>query len=207
MKREVLSVRRYKVGYEIRTEKVTHAGTTVVVKSAYVTDSGQYIGDSKWAHRLMTLKGIHPEVRPREGHYPGEDTGMRCCSIGFCKKENKWYGWSHRAIYGFGIGSKVEKGDCAYVPANEQDFIESVLEFWDDNPDKVNIETKEGEEDGIKGIHTSWEYSEKARKKNPNLTGMTVFDPFPKAYGRGEWVAKTLEDAKQMAIDFAESVG
>jgi len=35
-------------------------------------------------------------------------------SIGFSEKEQKWYGWSHRAIYGFGIGSKVKKGDCGY---------------------------------------------------------------------------------------------
>lgn len=61
-------------------------------------------------------------------------------SIGFSEKEQKWYGWSHRAIYGFGIGSKVKKGDCAY--------------------------TEE----------------------------------------RGEWTAKTLEDAKQMAMDFAKGV-
>lgn len=26
----------------------------------------------------------------------------------------KWYGWSHRAMYGFGIGDKIKKGDCAY---------------------------------------------------------------------------------------------
>lgn len=26
----------------------------------------------------------------------------------------KWYGWSHRAVYGFGIGDKVKKGDVAY---------------------------------------------------------------------------------------------
>lgn len=25
-------------------------------------------------------------------------------AIGFSEKEQKWYGWSHRAIYGFGIG-------------------------------------------------------------------------------------------------------
>ena len=29
------------------------------------------------------------------------------CSIGFNEKENKWYGWSHRAICGFGIGDKL----------------------------------------------------------------------------------------------------
>lgn len=32
-------------------------------------------------------------------------------SIAYCPKENKWYGWSHRAIYGFGIGDKVSEGD------------------------------------------------------------------------------------------------
>lgn len=36
-------------------------------------------------------------------------------SIGFSETEQKWYGWSHRAIYGFGIGEKIKKGDCAYV--------------------------------------------------------------------------------------------
>lgn len=28
-------------------------------------------------------------------------------SIGFSQKNNKWYGWSHRAIFGFGIGDKI----------------------------------------------------------------------------------------------------
>lgn len=28
--------------------------------------------------------------------------------------DGKWYGWSHRAIYGFKVGDKVKKGDCAY---------------------------------------------------------------------------------------------
>ena len=61
--------------------------------------------------------------------------------VGFSPKDNKWYGWSHRAIYGFGIGSECKKGDCHYV-------------------------------------------------------GSTP----------GEWIAKTMEDAKQMAIDFNNGV-
>lgn len=28
-------------------------------------------------------------------------------SIGFSEKEKKWYGWSHRAIFGFGIGDMI----------------------------------------------------------------------------------------------------
>ncbi len=31
--------------------------------------------------------------------------------IGFAPKEQKWYGWSHRAIYGFKVGDTVKKGD------------------------------------------------------------------------------------------------
>lgn len=36
------------------------------------------------------------------------------CGLGYSETENKWYGWSHRGIYGFEIGSHVKKGDCAY---------------------------------------------------------------------------------------------
>ena len=28
------------------------------------------------------------------------------CGLGYSEKEEKWYGWSHRAIHGFGIGDK-----------------------------------------------------------------------------------------------------
>lgn len=38
----------------------------------------------------------------------------KSCGVGFSEKEQKWYGWSHRAIYGFGVGSKCKKGDAHY---------------------------------------------------------------------------------------------
>ena len=31
--------------------------------------------------------------------------------IGFSDKEQKWYGWSHRAIHGFKIGDKCKAND------------------------------------------------------------------------------------------------
>lgn len=31
------------------------------------------------------------------------------CGLGFSEKEQKWYGWSHRAIQGFGIGDKFRE--------------------------------------------------------------------------------------------------
>ena len=35
------------------------------------------------------------------------------CVIGFNDQEQRWYGWSHRAMASFGIGDVVEEGDCA----------------------------------------------------------------------------------------------
>lgn len=41
------------------------------------------------------------------------------CSIGFSEKEQKWYGWSHRAIHGFGIGDVVKEGDIIAKPTKK----------------------------------------------------------------------------------------
>lgn len=104
--KKVISVRKYKVGYEVRSEEVwlDDDDDKVIMRSAY-TLSGAYIGDSVQAHRLIVRRGIMPELRsPNHG----------VCSIGFNEAEQKWYGWSHRALFGFGIGDKVKKGDvCA----------------------------------------------------------------------------------------------
>ena len=59
------------------------------------------------------------------------NNGNTAC-YGFSEKEQKWYGWSHRAIYGFEIGSEVKKGDCAYVPYDKDDFLEDMVRFWND---------------------------------------------------------------------------
>jgi hypothetical protein len=72
------------------------------IKAAYSRDGG-YIGDWKEACYLHG-RGIVPEAKPGS-------TG-NVCSIGFCEREQKWYGWSHRALYGFGIGDVVEEGSC-----------------------------------------------------------------------------------------------
>jgi len=92
-------VRRYKVGYEIRTElwKSHPNDKPCEIKAAY-THNGDYIGSSKNAHFLCKKRGIKPEKA---------DSNNCVCSIGFCKKEQKYYGWSHRALCGFGIGDKI----------------------------------------------------------------------------------------------------
>jgi hypothetical protein len=63
----------------------------------YNTD-GHYIGDLETAKYICDEKGIKPELRK---------PGMNVCSVGFCDKDNKWYGWSHRAMVGFKVGDKL----------------------------------------------------------------------------------------------------
>lgn len=36
--------------------------------------------------------------------------GSSVCSMGFSESQQKWYGWSHRAVAGFGVGDKVKSG-------------------------------------------------------------------------------------------------
>lgn len=59
---------------------------------------GCYIGDEKTA-KMLAEKGISPERAQKD---------YDVCSIGYSEKDKKWYGWSHRAIKGFGIGDKAE---------------------------------------------------------------------------------------------------
>lgn len=111
---KVLSVRKYKIGYEIRTEEISiDAMSPTILKSAY-TPNGDYIGSSRDANRLMVKLGITPEKA---------DPSHNVCSIGFCKREQKWYGWSHRDIFGFGIGHVVKVGDCAAESGWTEEYL------------------------------------------------------------------------------------
>lgn len=112
MPTEVIKVRRYRAGYEVRTERYTDP-EEFLMKSAY-TPSGDYIGNPKMAYRLCKVRGIRPEK---------SDPRANVCSIGFCGKEQKWYGWSHRAIYGFGIGDTVKEGDCCASSGWTEDYL------------------------------------------------------------------------------------
>ncbi len=141
MDKVVLATRKYKAGYEVREELAPtdfeasvisygdgdtadtdelvatmnkNRGKTVIVKSAY-TPSGDYIGDKRTAHFLITKRGIKPEKA---------DHSKNVCSIGFCELEQKWYGWSHRAIFGFGVGSEVKEGDCCASSGYTEDYLE-----------------------------------------------------------------------------------
>ena len=117
--RILVATRKYKAGYEVRTEDVLSGfedkeeGHRLRMKSAY-TLQGDYIGNPKTAYRLCNKMGINPEkANPLDG----------VCSIGFCGQDAKWYGWSHRAIYGFGVGEVVEDGDCAATSGFTDEYL------------------------------------------------------------------------------------
>ncbi len=105
---------RVPCGFQAAIEVKSRNGQLVsmrVKKSAFITrylmhraafnNNGDYIGNVHIAHFLCRKMGIVPEPM-----HPG-----KICCIGKSRIDSKWYGWSHRAIYGFQIGDVVKKGD------------------------------------------------------------------------------------------------
>jgi len=92
-----------KPGYTLQKEIVddTDFGGdgAMEMESCYSLYSGLYMGSPKMAKFLCEKMGIR-EIQPRTSN-------SNICSIGFNEAEQKWYGWSHRAICGFGIGDKI----------------------------------------------------------------------------------------------------
>ena len=115
--KKLIKTRNYKAGYVVKTGIVDgkEYGCSDFESSHAETPDGVYIGDVKLAYQLCKKRGIKPETRPGE---------RRVCSIGFCKKENKWYGWSHRAIFGFGVGYEVKEGDCTNSSGYTQEYLD-----------------------------------------------------------------------------------
>jgi hypothetical protein len=97
-KEKVISERNLKC-YTIRKVLVTPPviqGKPFPMEYA-VTHLGEYIGEVKFA-RALAARGIAPMLARRND---------RVCSIGFCARQQKWYGWSHRAMVGFGLYDRV----------------------------------------------------------------------------------------------------
>jgi hypothetical protein len=168
-------------------------------------DSSYICNDSDTKHLEYLIKKGITDLQNTSG------ISGHTANIGFNPKEQKWYGWSHRAIFGFGIGSECKKGHCAFMASNEEEFKESCLSFWVDEytsgDEKAEIITRT-DEDWVsqKGVLVSYTYNDRVPNKRLRGTVYENFSPFPKTWGKGEWVAKTLEDAKEMAIDFANGV-
>jgi len=144
--------------------------------------------------------------------------------VGFSPKDNKWYGWSHRAIYGFEVGSECEKGHCHYVPKTPEDLIDDHAAFYADISEEC-AELKRAEcqilpdRSGIRilphpvkipVVNDLMELDSYLDRegfgKQPEEIDIVGDDFYEIKCGRGEWIAKTMADAKQMAIDFNKGV-
>lgn len=66
------------------------------------THDGHYIGDPEMATFLFEKTGLSSAM---------PSGGGNVCNIGFNEDNKKWYGWSHRAIIGFGIGDRIFEKD------------------------------------------------------------------------------------------------
>ena len=187
-------------------------------KIAYIKESDIEDDDGKCYHSkidgsYITHVGMEEELPKTLLNYGiteqiqnSSNNSNETANIGFNPIENRWYGWSHRALYGFGIGSKVEKGNCAYIPKDEADAIEAGIRFWADE-DHINIVASEVDTvNDVKGVWLTWTFADAIPNKTMRKAINCTFWKFPKVYGKGEWTAKTIEDAKQMAIDFAHGV-
>jgi len=230
--KSIKSIRNYKyyriVKYIIDGSK--YGGVDIEMSTAFSLPNLEYIGKTKFAYRLVHKYGIisfqsinkkpvpnfsKPEkaLNVLINNLMAEYSFSPTCCLGFSEKEQKWYGWSHRAIFGFGIGSIIKKGDCAYNPTNPQDMLDDMIIFWK-NPENEYIYETEilkaetgilDPNNEILGPGCYLETSEKRKNDNSIFIGK-YWQPFPSSWGKGEWEAKTIEDAKQMAIDFAKGV-
>src|SRR5690606_8505321 len=116
----------------------------------------------------------------------------RTACIGFNPKEQKWYGWSHRAVYGFGIGSECKQGHSGYEPSNKEDYIQDCLRFWGDldmdgDTHKTNPTAREGYQDGKFGVWVEYTYDDKVPNENMRGQISGVFSEYPEKWGKGEW--------------------
>ncbi len=141
--------------------------------------------------------------------------------VGFSPRDNKWYGWSHRAIYGFDVGSTCRKGDCHYVSDTPEGLIDSHANFFADIS-KERADQKRAEcqilpdRSGIGILHTPLKIPmiasmDELEEGLNNVDDLPTENLFENNYsvikcGRGEWTAETLADAKQMAVAFNEGV-
>lgn len=165
-------------------------------------DTPSEIYKSKFDDSYITHVGMESDVKFLADRGITEELTH---GVGFSPKDGKWYGWSHRAIYGFEIGSTCKKGDCHYKGSDIQDQEEDAIRFWNDD-NYMNVRC-DGiiEEANEKFFDIKWEYLDTTpNKKLHGTTGGCKHHI--KSLGRGEWTAKTMEDAKQMAIDFNEGV-
>lgn len=196
-------LRTYAAGYEVHLVELGFGFEMepVYVQTAFTPD-GKYIGSPRDAHWLVYKHGIAPEYRTPTS---------TVCSIGFSAREQKWYGWSHRAMFGFGIGHTVTPDSVAYVPSTREEYIAERLAWHTLTQEKANVTARvvdSGPEED-QGIFIEFDVVGPCVRAGESIGDRVgIIYPLDRAggYGRGTWTAATLDDARIMACDFAEDI-
>ena len=119
--------------FECRKELNGMGSDTQIEMYSFYNKDGKYIGCIEDFQRLVINRGIEPETYDNN----------KVCSIGKSTKDGKWYGWSHRAIYGFQIGDIVQEGDCCASSGWTEDYLK---DHPDDKPLPVGFKAKTEED-------------------------------------------------------------
>ena len=115
--------------FECRKELNSCGGDNPIEMYSFYNNKGKYIGNIDKFKQLVIDKGIEPEAMDNN----------KVCSIGRSTKDGKWYGWSHRAIYGFQIGDKVKEGDCCASSGWTDEYLK---DHPDDKPLPIGFEAE-----------------------------------------------------------------
>jgi len=101
---ELLDVRFYKAGYEVRTERRWHHpdDPPTVMRSAY-SPTGLYIGQPSFAAKMTKQRLI-------VSWHNASGTG-NVANVGYELARKVWHGWSHRAICSFKVGGVIFEED------------------------------------------------------------------------------------------------
>lgn len=101
---------------DLETKKLDGGPNEWYMTSCVSKQDGSYIGSPENAWMYIFRFGI-------ESFYKAEPDN-KVASIGFNPTEEKWYGWSHRAIYGFGVGHITEEGNCEASSGYTEEYLQ-----------------------------------------------------------------------------------
>ncbi len=107
-------MRELRKHYDVRWELAPHSAEDFW-HCVYSSRDEGYVGTPEDAYRFLQ-RGITDIQKAHKSH--------KTCSIGYSPAETKWYGWSHRAMFGFTIGDVVKEGDCCASSGWTKEYLE-----------------------------------------------------------------------------------
>ena len=104
----------------------------------FMTTSGHPAGSFDLIYNLHRKYGIT--------YFGVKDLSVNVASIGFSPQNQKWYGWSHRAIHGFGIGDGMfkcwfeDEPECRYAHPGIEGCNECIYDIMEPNTKITDLE-------------------------------------------------------------------